>query len=58
MIILVPVHPFVGENNWTDFLFWSIANEGMKVIAVRRIHQAEKKWVCVGDTLISCNNQN
>ena len=43
------------ENNWT-FLFGE-ANEGLKVIAVRPDTPAEKMNVIVGDTLISCNNQ-
>lgn len=43
------------ENNWT-FLFGA-ANEGLKVIAVRPDTPAEKMGITVGDTLISCNNQ-
>ncbi|MGB6179439.1 PDZ domain-containing protein [Carnobacterium sp.] len=43
------------ENNWA-FLFGA-ANEGLKVIAIRPDTPAEKMNVIVGDTLISCNNQ-
>ncbi len=61
-LILLPVGGMIilyrhrrRENNWT-FLFGA-ANEGMKVIAVRPDTPAEKMGVIVGDTLISCNNQ-